>query len=477
MSRSSNKHSHNLSNGLTSEPMVVDTTTSTSDVDRSSAKRSIAKSHNSGRFQIGGGYKIILAPHDARKFIENVKNLQNTAGQKQSIDISNAVDYKNAAKHIESALMILSNDISPEKKKLETLKQELENLATINKFYVFDHPIICKVVIGTTEVNGELIAMDDGVVAVAKTEQGNFMVTLESQLEIEKHQYGGDKKGDKKISSNKSAKSTEKSIFTPSARVDSTGSEQSINSSLQIGSGDKSSRSSNSKLTSSNKLSSVKTSAKTPSDSNILSSSKSASSQRSSKIESPPTESVSSSAESSNTSTSPYLATSEYELPSKSEIEKMSKMNREKDNKNTKNKKSIEVSKKSEQNVSDSEMMDSEKESSYDKMFSALEKSLSNDQSNNTSSSSSPKSSESNVRSSSTKSSNGSEVESSNRSEYINKSGMNGGSRETTNKGTKKPSSSGLKFMKAGKSDNVGIMESTKGYYSESTSIEEGLCE
>lgn len=67
--------------------------------------------------------------------------------------------------------------------------------------------------------------------------------------------------------------------------------------------------------------------------------------------------------------------------------------------------------------------------------------------------------------------------ESSNRSDYvknkqqvssISNANMRGGSK---NKQTK------AHFMKAGKGDNVGIKESVKGYYSESTSIEEGLCE
>jgi hypothetical protein len=35
-----------------------------------------------------------------------------------------------------------------------------------------------------------------------------------------------------------------------------------------------------------------------------------------------------------------------------------------------------------------------------------------------------------------------------------------------------------LKFMKAGKADKIGIIETENSrYYSESTSIEEGLCE
>jgi hypothetical protein len=48
---------------------------------------------------------------------------------------------------------------------------------------------------------------------------------------------------------------------------------------------------------------------------------------------------------------------------------------------------------------------------------------------------------------------------------------IKGGDQNINNIATK------AKFMKAGKSDKVGINESVKGYYSESTSIEEGLCE
>ena len=366
MSIRSGRHSQDLSYGLTSEPMVVSTSTS--------ASRVRVKKNN---IQVGGGYKIILAPDDARLFIENVRTLQKTEGKKQSIKIDNAVDYGNAAKHIDSALTILVNDISPEKKKLETLKQKFEKLAESTEFYVFETHIKCKVMIDGKEIDGELIAMDDGVVAVAKTARGNFMVTLESQLEIEKH--GGYKKSNTTTSS-------QKSIFTSS----------------------------------------------------------SGSSQRSStKLESPATESSLSSTPvtASNTDTSPYLATSEYDL-TESEIM----------NNNAKKGQTSEV-----QTTSDSSAKTSSTRSS--------------DKTTSTGSSDKTSSTSSSDKTSSVRSSVSDQTE----SENAKKSGMRGGRRDT--KKIYKDMHNKSKFMKAGKSDSVGIIESVKGYYSESTSIEDGLCE
>jgi hypothetical protein len=338
--------------------MVVSTSTS--------ASRDRVKKNN---IQVGGGYRIILASDDARLFIENVRTLQKTEGKKQSIKIDNAVDYGNATKHIDSALTILVNDISPEKKKLEALKQKFEKLAESTEFYVFEIPIKCKVTIDGKEIDGELIAIDDGAVAVAKTAKGNFMVTLESHLEIEKS------------SPELSSMSSQKSIFASS----------------------------------------------------------SGSSQRSStKLESPVTESLSSTpATASNTDTSPYLATSEYGL---TESETM--------NNNTKKGQTSEVKTTSDSSAKTSSVRSSDKTSSV----------RSSDKT-------------SSVRSSDKTSS----VRSSVSDENTKKSGMRGGRMDT--KKIYKDTHNKSKFMKAGKSDSVGIIESVKGYYSESTSIEDGLCE
>ena len=316
--------------------------------------------------------------------------------------------------------MILSNDISPEKKKLEVLKKELDKLAVYDKFYMFETHVKCKVLIDNKEMNGYLIAMDDGAIAVAKTDIGNFMITLDNQndnqIEISNH-------NNSVKSSDKNEKSTSnKSIFTPltpsnksesvsthTPNVKSSNKSESVSTHTpNVKSSDKSTESSSDKSTESSSDKSTESS----SDRNNVSSAKlsrsiaSSSHHVSSKLESPPTESSLSSSSSAVKSSSPYLATSEYDLPPRSNTQIASNINKE-----------------------------------NSKYISKTESSVVDVSSNN--------------------------------SEHPNKHG----GFKNIKKNTQHDAGNGLKFMKAGKADNVGILESVKGYYSESTSIEYGLCE
>lgn len=428
MSRLS-KRSNNLSNGLTSsEPVVV---LSSSDLNTKhkhkssrssqlteSTKSTGSQSRYSG-FQVGSGYKILLESDNAKLFIDEVKHLQKVAEQKQSIKIDNANEYKKAATQIEGVLTILSNDISPEKRKLEVLKKDLEKLSENDKFYVFKTPIRCKVIVGGKEEEGFVIAMDDGVVAVAKTEKGTYMVTFENQLEILHQQQGGkDNKGSKsnkndrsnkefdkvsksenKSSTRSTEKSTEKSIFIPSSRDNDLDQTDTGSESQNVGT--------------SNKSTSTRRSEKTESSS--------------AKISSPRTESSLTTSSRKKSSSSPYVATSEYDIPTRSK----------------------ESSEKSRE-VFSSASTDSE----------ATVSTTTSDPETET------------------------VDESSNKSEYLKKikHDMKGGAKDVKNKNheihkKEDRKNKGLKFMKAGKADSIGIIESTKGYYSESTSIEDGLCE
>ena len=198
---SNTRKTPDLSYGLTSEQ--PDTT-----VNKDKSTRS--QNHYNGMLHVSGEYKILITSNNAQIFINEVKKLQNSVRQKQYIKISNLVDYTNAAKHVEYVLVILSSDASPEKTKLVDLKKQLERLATIDNFYVFEVPIVCKVLINKKELDGHVIAIDDAHVAVTKTAIGNFMVTLANQLEISTFQHAGNKKSSNKI---KKSSPIKKSLF------------------------------------------------------------------------------------------------------------------------------------------------------------------------------------------------------------------------------------------------------------------------
>ncbi|VBB18474.1 hypothetical protein YASMINEVIRUS_937 [Yasminevirus sp. GU-2018] len=440
----------NLSNGLSD----VLSTKSSSTSDRENSKVS-STSHKSSsvsvstgkssskpdrkaveRLMKGGGYKIILQPDDAELFIKEIRKIKASSSQeKTTIDVKNANEYIDVAKHIKSALNVLQNDVSREKAHLEELYNKFKKLGTNNMFYKFSSGIPCHIVINGERQKGNLIAIDDGVSAVAQSVDGSaYIVTVEGQIEIlEKNPVKEDQNGGAK-----------KSIFTPSSTRSSKSSRtSSINTSIHTSIDTSIDTSIESSARSSDRSSAV---------SSTRSSAKLSSSVRSSeKISSPPTEELSSSSANVKSS-SPYLATSEYDIV-------------------------VDSVPKEDPRTSPSVPVSSSNKQS-DKASSEEVTTPSNNSSNSSSNSRPDKSSENEVDSVSSSAGVSTSASSSNRSEFEFEGSkfMRGGSKKSTKTESDKK---GIRFMKAGRSDSVGIIESSKNgsYYSESSSAIEGLCE
>jgi hypothetical protein len=132
--------------------------------------------------QKGRGYKLLIDRDYGCAFVNEVKKIQQS-GKKQKISLDNNSDYRDALKHVESALLVLKNDSSVEKIELENVKKELLKY-TKDEFYVFENQIKCTVVIDGLTIPGQIIGMDDGELAIVKTAKGIFGVTLNNNIQI-----------------------------------------------------------------------------------------------------------------------------------------------------------------------------------------------------------------------------------------------------------------------------------------------------
>ena len=408
------KHSINES-----EPIIISTSTD------KSTNKSINKSKPI--FQVGGGYKVILTQENARIFVSEVKNLQKNAGQKQKIDTTNQSEYKDAVKKINDALSILSNDISPEKKKLEELKAQLEILASRNLFYLFTNQVNCKVIINNKEIDGNIIGMDNGVVAVAKTAQGNFIISLNTQLEIKmiKSQQKTQQKTQQGGKNPKSVISSEPDITSSSIGDSSESDEPNKESDEESEEAEESEESEEPN--------------KESDEESEESDEESDEESEEPDDESPPTEELSTSSLSNNIS-SPVLKTSEYSSSVKTSVKSSDKS--------------------------------SDKTSSVNS--SSIKSSIITETSNKSTNNNLNK----NIKGGSKTKDNQKQIQTKIQTKTQAKTQT-----KTQTKSEAQIKSKHLSFMKAGKADNIGIIESNaksqsiKGYYSESTSVEDGLCE
>lgn len=334
--------------------------------------------------QKGGGYQIILEQSMAKIFKSEIVRLKELIAKgridKQHYVIKNSSTYIDAYTHIGHALEFLKNDISKEKLELESLRVRLLKLSQLDMFYPLTNPVLCSILLDNTSIPAQLVAVDDGAVAVVSVLEksgdvnkgDNFIVTLNDNLQIV--EQTAESINSVEIEENRGGgrpTQSDRSIFSKSSSSISSNSSKSVSSS-QV------------------------------------------------KLDSPPTESSLTTTSITSTVKSPYLASSEYDI-----------------------------------------FKPSTKDESTDESIS--------------------------VKESTTRSSSISIDSSSNRSEFHQ---MKGGSKnkrvdsKSISKNTDSDVKRAIKFMKAGRSDKVGILEtdgsserSGSYYYSESTSIEDGLCE
>lgn len=162
----------NSSNDLKgSEPVIVSTSTSAEII--------------SNELQKCNKCKIIIDHENAQKFMKEIKRIQSSKNKiKEVIKLDKLNEYGDAAKHIKMAIDILKNNESREKNDLEKLYKQFEKRSGDKKFYKFVEDIKCNVETDNNKLDGKIIAIDDGVVAVVETNEGVFMITIANQLEI-----------------------------------------------------------------------------------------------------------------------------------------------------------------------------------------------------------------------------------------------------------------------------------------------------
>jgi hypothetical protein len=512
MSHKSNK----TKNFLSSEPVVV--SASTSDIFKKSDKMNNPNRLNKSNLQKGGAYKIKIKQNDATKLKSQLKTLResispsstNKLPKKEHIKIKNLSGYKEVINYINKALGALGTDASSEKDKLIGLKTKFEAMSNSDTLYKFNDSIMCEVSISSSKddqpkTKGEIVGIDadnlTSIIIKINTSSGNFdigdhiVVSLENSIIIDESigmSTEGNSLGSTGGGNKKSTSIFSPSISTSTASTASTASTTSIKTSSVNSSSTKTSSFNSSPVNSSS--SSVRTSS-------VRTSSAKTSSNRSDKLESPPTESSLSASSISSNAESPYLATSEYDTIKSSEsIDEDTETAVTEDTEDTEDTQDTEDTEDTEGTEnSDDDDKDNEKSddaetgkkygySTVDALMRAVKKIKTNKS----------KRDSAQVNTISTRSIGSS----SNKSEYAKNKHMRGGSSSKQNNSKSnnsksnnsksndsksdkaKHSNTEKKFMKAGRSDKIGIIETNisssnpqKNYYSESTSIEEGLCE
>jgi len=390
--------------------------------------------------QRGGGYRLLIDQENAQKFLEEVKKIHNHMGtkQKETINIDNTFDYPRALKYLDEALEILKNDVSDEKMELIRIKNKFEKHLNSNQFYKFDKDsdINCTVVINDDEsagsqILGKLIAVDDNMMAVVMTDRGTYVVTVDKNIQ-------STDESNPKLA----PVSGQKQIFTADRRT---------TRKTPIS-------------TDSNQTSTLQTETENETESVTESSDRANEMSR---------EYASGSREYTSVS-SPYLATSEYLSIAQSDASSASSDNNSGSNSSNSERSDLSGGARSKS---------SSTSSSSDRSSSSSQSDRSSSSSQSDRSSQSSQSDRSSTSSSSDRSSEKNKVVKKTNIKGGVRNQLSGGVRNKLSGGARSNSSdaknkNGIKYMKAGVADNVGIEESSKDkYYSESTSIEEGLCE
>lgn len=128
------------------------------------------------------GYKIILNKDKALQFMKEVKKVK-SGSKSHTIKIDNSQDYAKVATNIKNTIDALEH-VSSNIQNLKNMYIMYSTIATNDNYYKFDKEINCLLSIDGSIVEGQIIAIDNGTVAVIKTQNKLLGVVIDNQLEI-----------------------------------------------------------------------------------------------------------------------------------------------------------------------------------------------------------------------------------------------------------------------------------------------------